>query len=136
MHQAIPVTAPARMMIDLSSVLPRPALQRAPEAAERLRLLDLERLPPRLAELAGTIEPSLRSPLEARFLALCRNHGLPRPAVNTTGYEVDFCWPAERLIVEVDGRRHHGTRAAFERDRERDAVLTAAIARSRSLVTP
>jgi very-short-patch-repair endonuclease len=41
------------------------------------------------------------------------------------GFEVDFSWPEQRLIVETDGHRHHGTRAAFERDRERDALLTA-----------
>jgi very-short-patch-repair endonuclease len=41
------------------------------------------------------------------------------------GIEVDFCWPAQRLIVETDGHAHHGTRAAFERDRARDALLTA-----------
>ena len=32
--------------------------------------------------------------------------------------------PARKLIVETDGRRHR-TRAAFERDRARDALLTA-----------
>ena len=31
----------------------------------------------------------------------------------------------ERLIVEVDGYTFHGGRAAFERDRERDAELQA-----------
>jgi very-short-patch-repair endonuclease len=41
------------------------------------------------------------------------------------GYEVDFCWLELRLIVETDGFEHHGTRAAFERDRARDARLTA-----------
>ncbi len=41
------------------------------------------------------------------------------------GLEVDFSWPERRLVVETDGHRHHGTRAAFERDRERDARLTA-----------
>ena len=41
-------------------------------------------------------------------------------------YEVDFLWPRQRVIVETDSHRHHGTRAAFERDRERDARLTAA----------
>jgi very-short-patch-repair endonuclease len=42
------------------------------------------------------------------------------------GYEVDAFWPAERLIVEVDGYRYHRTRQAFERDRRKDAALTAA----------
>ena len=39
------------------------------------------------------------------------------------GYEVDFFWPASRLIVEVDGFEHHRSPAAFERDRRRDACL-------------
>jgi very-short-patch-repair endonuclease len=40
-------------------------------------------------------------------------------------FTVDFCWPASWLIVEVDGFHSHGTRAAFEADRERDAHLAA-----------
>jgi len=32
-------------------------------------------------------------------------------------------WPAQRLVVEVDGYRFHSSRAAFERDRLRDAEL-------------
>jgi very-short-patch-repair endonuclease len=43
-----------------------------------------------------------------------------------SGYEVDFVWPNERLIVEVDGFAFHSTRAAFERDRARDRTLHAA----------
>jgi very-short-patch-repair endonuclease len=42
------------------------------------------------------------------------------------GYELDFCWPDHRLVVEVDGYRVHGHRTAFERDRARDAALVAA----------
>ena len=42
------------------------------------------------------------------------------------GMEVDFLWPEERLIVETDGRDTHGTAAAFERDRARDAELAVA----------
>jgi very-short-patch-repair endonuclease len=37
--------------------------------------------------------------------------------------EVDFLWREERVIVEVDGWASHGTWAAFERDRRRDARL-------------
>ena len=40
--------------------------------------------------------------------------------------EVDFLFPRERLVVETDGWRFHGHRAAFERDRRRDAELTRA----------
>ena len=33
---------------------------------------------------------------------------------------------AQRVVVEIDGYVFHKTRAAFERDRERDAVLQVA----------
>jgi very-short-patch-repair endonuclease len=39
---------------------------------------------------------------------------------------VDFVFAAERVAVETDSWRWHRGRAAFERDRERDAVLAAA----------
>jgi REase_MTES_1575 len=125
-REGIPVTTPTQTLIDLSSVLPPPALQRALETAETLRLLDVAQLPPKLAELAAAVDLRVRSPLEVQFLRICR--GLPQPRVNAVveGLEVDFSWPEQRLIVETDGHRHHGTRAAFERDRERDAQLTAA----------
>ncbi len=32
-----------------------------------------------------------------------------------------FLWRDRRVIVETDGFRHHGNRAAFEGDRARDA---------------
>jgi very-short-patch-repair endonuclease len=38
-------------------------------------------------------------------------------------YEVDFLWPIERLIAELDGWEAHGTRSAFEEDRARDVRL-------------
>jgi very-short-patch-repair endonuclease len=62
------------------------------------------------------------------MLALCDRHGLPRPLVNAwvEGLEVDFYWPAQRLVVEADSYQFHRSRAAFERDRERDAILARA----------
>ena len=53
---------------------------------------------------------------------------LPRPEINArlAGYEVDFLWRTQRLVVEVDGFRFHGHRLAFERDREMQQALTAA----------
>ena len=54
--------------------------------------------------------------------------GCRGPACNdiVLGLEVDFHWPRHRLAVEVDGYAFHRTRRAFERDRERDALLAAA----------
>jgi hypothetical protein len=37
--------------------------------------------------------------------------------------EVDLAWPEVSLCVEVDGWMHHGSRAAFARDRARDRAL-------------
>ena len=68
-----------------------------------------------------------RSELEDRFLALTSRSGLPEPLVNTKvqDIEVDFHWPHEDLIVEVDGPGH--TRPRTKRDdAQRDARLRAA----------
>ena len=35
-------------------------------------------------------------------------------------------FPAHRLVIELDGYETHGTRRAFEQDRERDRKLQAA----------
>jgi hypothetical protein len=73
-----------------------------------------------------------RSELEERFLALCRHARLPRPAVNawitaaSEAMQADFVWHKQRVIVETDGFRTHGTRRAFQRDRRRDQLLRLA----------
>jgi very-short-patch-repair endonuclease len=66
---------------------------------------------------------------EDRFLSrVIAAHGLPHPAMNAhvSGFEVDALWPAARLVVELDGWAFHHHRAAFQRDRTRDANLQAA----------
>ena len=129
-HAGVPVTTPGRTLADLALALPRRQLENAVEAAERLHLhVEIDDDHPgakRLDEIAYDDLPFTRSELEDAFLELCARHGIPRPLVNSVqaGVEVDFCWPDHRLIVETDGR-HHQTRAAFERDRARDARPTA-----------
>jgi very-short-patch-repair endonuclease len=138
--QRMPVTAPARTLVDLAEVLPLRDLERAVEEARIRRLvrprqlLDvLERSPGRRGAgvLRGLLETKpefTRSQAETRLLALLRAAGIPPTAVNSRvgHYEVDFLWRPERLVVEVDGYAYHSTRAAFERDRLRDANLQAA----------
>lgn len=134
----IPVTSPARTLLDLAAAAPDLAEQATAEAfakglvRNRDLLSVLERHPrrpgaKRLRVLtAGT--PSLtRSEAERHFLALVRKSGLPAPEVNAKlwAYEVDFLWRRERLVVEVDGFAFHSSRPAFERDRRRDADLVA-----------
>jgi very-short-patch-repair endonuclease len=136
----IPVTAPARTLLDLATVLPRNELQRAFEEAQVHRAVTpgalrawLERSPgrPGAPLLQSMLDASLgltRSEAEARLLDLLRAADLPPDATNTRigRHEVDFLWRRKRLIVEVDGFAYHASRAAFERDRLRDAELQAA----------
>jgi very-short-patch-repair endonuclease len=69
------------------------------------------------------------SELERAMGDLLAAHGLP-PAVfhpRILGYEVDFAYLDEKVILECDGWESHGLdRRQFERDRERDSVLLAA----------
>jgi very-short-patch-repair endonuclease len=139
-HERVPVTAPARTLLDLAALVPLRDLERALNEARIRRLvrsrqlLDvLERSPGRrgAGALRGLLDnkPALtRSEAEARLLALLRAAGLPPDGVNVRveRYEVDFLWRAAGVIVEVDGYAYHSTRAAFERDRIRDAELQAA----------
>ena len=62
------------------------------------------------------------------MLELIRAAGLPPPEVNARvcGYEVDFLWRRQRLVVEIDGYAFHSSRSAFERDRAKGAALLAA----------
>lgn len=139
----IPVTSVARTLLDLAEAVRSRQLERAVEEAERLRLFDLRAieelcsrshgrhgLKPLRAVLAQVAAPvqETRSELERRFLELCRDAGLPPPAVNVMveGLEVDALWVRPRLVVELDGYEFHHTRAAFERDRARDARLQLA----------
>ena len=132
--EAITVTTPMQTLADLATALPRRQIEKACENAEALRMLDVRRLDAahpgakRLADIVDThdLGTFTRSETEDAFLELCDRYGIRRPRVNylVEGFEVDFCWPEERLIVETDGR-HHATRAAFEADRARDALLTA-----------
>lgn len=67
--------------------------------------------------------------LEATMQRLITRYGLPAVEFHPTvcGYEVDFRVVGTPVILECDGWAYHGVhRAAFERDRERDADLIAA----------
>src|SRR5207244_13099226 len=67
-----------------------------------------------------------------RFVRFLGGSGRPAPRLNTgveaggRWCEVDCLWRAQRLVVELDGRRFHSSRFAFERDRARDRALNAA----------
>jgi very-short-patch-repair endonuclease len=129
-HLGLPLTTPSRTLHDLAPLLSQGELDRAVEEAVIRGLATPEQLRTRPALRRATIEePQItRSEAERRLRALIRAARLPRPVTNVkvAGWEVDALWPRERLVVEVDGFAYHGNRAAFERDRRKDAALTAA----------
>lgn len=136
-RELIPVTCPRRTVVDVADSSSERELERVLDEAAYLRL-DLTGLEPipgrrgrgRLARVLARHDlGSTRTvnDFEEALLALCRGHRLPPPSVNQRvgRFRPDFVWRPQRLIVETDGWQAHGTRAAFERDRVRDASLTA-----------
>jgi very-short-patch-repair endonuclease len=138
----IPVTTVARTLFDIAEFVSLKRLESAWEEADRLNLLQLAAVeavcergygrralrPIRRLLTEARAAAITRSPLEDDFAAFCREHRLPMPSFNTTalGYEVDALWPAQRLAAELDSWEFHRHRAAFERDRIRDAALQVA----------
>jgi predicted transcriptional regulator of viral defense system len=138
----IPVTSVSRTLFDLAAVLSAQQLEQALNEAEvrqltsRLSVPDLLRRHPGrrgAAALRAVLDEGVggitRLELERRFSSLIDTHCLPRPrrnahvAVRGRFYEVDCLWQSQRVVVELDGRAVHGTRRAFETDRERDRIL-------------
>ena len=144
-HRGIPVTTVAKTLLDVAARARKSHLEHALGQALRNELYDQRAIDDILDRHRGrrgtkalrqatASDPAFtRSELERRFRALCRRAGLPQPLSNVVvadadlhPHEVDFFFPAHRLVVEIDGWRDHGTRVAFERDRAKDAALVAA----------
>jgi hypothetical protein len=136
--RSVPVTSVERTLLDLADVVALRVLRRAARQAEVLHLpvgspremAHGRRGAPSLGALSfHRAEISMtRSELESRFLRLCRRFNVPLPEVgpDIEGKERDFVWRDGRLVVEVDGHATHGTRFAFEDDRQRDLALVRA----------
>jgi very-short-patch-repair endonuclease len=133
----LPITTPARTIVDLATGPSRQA-ERALEQAYVQRLLAPGALEDALGRANGRPTALLRGLMEARrpatitrndleeaFLAIARAAGLPDPEVNAPlhGYEADFLWRDQRLVIEADGYGAHHTKRAFEHDRQRDIDL-------------
>lgn len=139
-RSGIPVTAPARTLLDVAAVSDRQQLRKTWRETEFLRLVTvdeiarlLRRHPGRrgVARLRAVISVSrpgerLRSELEARFRRLVDRYGIPRPRFNERveirgrEREWDAVWHDARVLVELDGRGAHEIASAFEDDRQRD----------------
>jgi very-short-patch-repair endonuclease len=142
-RHAVPVTSPARTVLDLQPRLTNARLQRLVNDLRVARHLnqtaftDLCARCKRINALLGDSERPTRSVLEDLFKAFLRRHHLPVPEFNVTvdGREVDALYRAEKLIIELDSWGYHGDRAAFGRDRRKDARALADGYRSLRIAT-
>lgn len=138
-RDGLPVTSPARTLLDCAGATSTRQLERMFTEALTLKLVtpaDIEDV------LAGSrsrtgqgalralvdaevLPAHTRSVAEERLLELIRRAQLPEPLVNAAlhGFEVDLYWPAQGVVVEVDSYGFHTTRWAYERDCRKDAVL-------------
>lgn len=138
-RHGLQVTSPAWALIELAAVADLDELGDAVAQARVKRLLragELEAAASRGGRRAGAAamraflraetEPAItRSRVERDFRRLFRAARLPQPKVNArvAGYEVDFLWPEQRVVLEVDSYTFHGHRRAFERDRGKTMAL-------------
>ena len=145
----IPMSTVHRTLIDLGAVVEADVVELALECALRRRMTNLDRLMRRLEEASGRghrgsgvlrlvlegrdpLTPPTESALETKFLQLLRRKRLPLPVRqrvvrDEAGFvaRVDFIYPDEDLVIEVDSRRHHLNPKDWERDLQRRNRLTA-----------
>jgi len=134
-HEGVPVTAPARTLIDLATQLSPRQLERAVNEADKLDRVRADALHaalahhrglPGVARLRALLDPLVfrlsDSDLELLLRPLARAAGLPTPETKTwvNGYEVDFFWPELGIVVETDGLRYHRTPSQQTRGLRRD----------------
>ncbi len=135
----IPVTSPARSLLDTAMGADPGEIERAANELRAVGLLpaaELDALRTRTAGHHGwrVLGPLLasdretgfsRKEAELRLWRLVREAGLlpAKRNVRLHGWEVDTYWPDAGLVVEVDGFDFHSGRAAFERDRRKQAEL-------------
>jgi very-short-patch-repair endonuclease len=139
----IPLTTPARTLLDLAGSAPS-VVEHALEDTLNRDLTTIGRLY-RLLERAGgrgcpgtavlrdlldtrdNGQAPTQSEMEDAFIAMVRRHRLPEPVRQypLLWPPVDFAYPECRVAIETDGRRFHGGRRAQARDRRRDREARA-----------
>jgi very-short-patch-repair endonuclease len=148
LRNGVPVTSPARTIVDCAGILAAREVGELIEQASVEGLLDVVAIDrvldgPRrrgTKKLLRAVAPwrryrrgiKIRSRMEAKLLPLLTEAGLPIPRTNAKlrlggkVYEVDFLWREQRLVVETDGGRFHDNPAAGERDSDRNHALADA----------
>jgi len=144
-RRLVPVTGPARTLVDLCAVADDGEAVAALDEIRRLRLASWAELWEALVRHAVRGRSGVaryRRALDRRwgrrvpdttfarlFMALLDEAGLPTPEAEHVvplgrgAARVDLAYPSRRLAVELDGKAAHHTDRAFEDDRVRDNRL-------------
>lgn len=139
------LTSPVRTLFDLSTRIGPVLLDECLQDLCRRGLTNVDEVADHLAGwrgpgragvariealLDGVVRlPDTESWLEARFLRLMADHGIPMPRtqvvieVDGHRYRVDTLWDDVRLVVELNGYATHATRSETSADAERAARL-------------
>ena len=148
-RDGVPVTRPARTLVDLAAVASPSAMEVALDTALRDGLVSVPSVARRLAALgprgrAGAAvlgdlladrgrEAPAGSGRELRLARMLVAAGLPRPVrqfeLRGGGRVVarfDLAWPGDRVAVEFQSYRHHSGRQAWRRDQVRTNAANAA----------
>jgi very-short-patch-repair endonuclease len=130
-----PITCVARTLCDLARLDPADGLMAA-DAALRESLVDRVDVGQALRsavgwpgvrqarEILGMADPRAESPLESLTRLKLHRSGFPAPELQyaIAGYEVDFCWPDRRLVLEADGRLKYSDDALWEEKKRQLAI--------------
>lgn len=142
-RRGLPVTSPARTLLDIAPTATDRQLELAFDRGLTLKIMRLADVDDILARAGGHrgrrrlalmrdyyngVTTLTRSDGEERLRAAFRAARLPDPVGNAkvAGHEVDFFWPEQRFALELDGFRFHSGRRAFEDDRRKDQDLRRA----------
>ena len=139
LENGLPITSPARAILDYADSATPIELSRAINEAHVQGLVTPDDLHEILARTPGRRGARkleyvlakhdgpkvLHKGLERIAYGLFDGALVPKPETNATihGVEVDLLWRAEELVVELDSGRFHGTPAAVDRDRRKEAHL-------------
>lgn len=138
----LPVTSPARALLDVAAALPDRDVERLlSEAVYARRLVTLQEIRAllrrvgnhpgrrRLARVVAyhTGDTRTDSLPEETMFELIRDAGLPEPRLraHVLDYRLDLYWPELKLAVEIDAYGTHGSPERFESDRRKDSRLFA-----------
>ena len=143
--RGIPCTSVYRTLVDLSATQPVPLVESALDTAIRLERVTFDRLRAygeaaasrsakgsallkQLLSVRGEEEAMSESEAESRFCRLMRKGRLPigqrqAPRPGARGGRLDFHYPEQNLVIEIDGRRFHSGRREQLRDKHYDNEL-------------